>query len=153
MNKNIDTLLKKYFDAETSIEEERVLQNYFQQHKNEIKKEHHTYIAMFSYFQESKNEIAKMESPLEPPTNKKPKLSIWHFASLIAACIAILVVTFGINNQKEAIEHSVVYIDGVKIDNDKVLYFEALKSLQDVEESNNDIINSQIEILDSFIDL
>ena len=152
MNKNIDDLLRKYFEAETSLEEEQLLQTYFQQHKDEIKKEHHKFIGIFSYFQEEKNEIAEVEKIQETPKNKRLKLSNWYVWSLIAASIVILAVILIPNYDTNSLEQSVVYIDGIKIDNEKILYIETLNSLQDVQEGNNEIISSQIEILDSLID-
>ncbi len=88
---NIEKLIEKYENAETSLNEEQQLKVYFQQ--NNIPVHLLEYKAMFSYFNESSAERFTKTIPLK---TKKP---YWKWVS-VAAAIALLVsvYTFNISN-------------------------------------------------------
>lgn len=86
---NIEKLIEKYENAETSLQEEQKLKEYFQQddipaHLLELK-------AMFNYFDESSKESYTKSIPL------KPRRSNWKWLS-IAATVALLVSIYTINS-------------------------------------------------------
>ena len=67
---NIEKLLEKFLEAETTLKEEKILADYFQ--NENIKPEWLIYKDMFGYFEESKNEIASKN--FEPKTEKTKTL-------------------------------------------------------------------------------
>jgi len=80
---NIQKLLDKFLEGQTSIEEEQILSVYFQ--NNQVKPEWQTYKAMFSYFDESKAETPKQT--FKP----KPQLSLkmfYKYAAILLVCLA-----------------------------------------------------------------
>lgn len=79
--KKINTLLEKYFEGSTTLEEESILKNYFS--SEEVSDEHQAYRPIFSY----SSEIAKEHAaPIElPKSNWVPK---WM---QVAAVIALVV--------------------------------------------------------------
>lgn len=81
---NIDDLLNKYFEGETSCEEEQCLRNYFA--SDNVSQHLLMYKPMFTYFSE---EIGKQQQ-------KKPKTfplrrKIMYYASGIAAAILLII--------------------------------------------------------------
>lgn len=85
---NIEKLIEKYENAETSLQEEQVLKNYFQQ--DNIPVQWLEYKAMFSYFNESSAERFTKTIPL------KTRKSYWKWASVAAAAV-LLVSIYSIN--------------------------------------------------------
>lgn len=96
---NIEKLIEKYENAETSLQEEKLLKKYFQQNKVPV----HLleYKAMFSYFDESRAERFTKTIPLK---TKKPH---WKWASVAAAVLLLVsVYTFNSNSKKMAITNA-----------------------------------------------
>ncbi|MDY7394029.1 hypothetical protein UMM65_02160 [Aureibaculum sp. 2210JD6-5] len=88
---NIEKLIEKYENAETSLKEEQVLATYFQQHK--VPAHLLEYKAMFNYFDESSTERFTKTIPLK---TKKP---YWKWASVAAAAVLLIsVYTFNNDN-------------------------------------------------------
>jgi len=85
---NIEKLIEKYENAETSLQEEQVLKDYFQQ--DNIPVQLLEYKAMFSYFNESSAERFTKSIPLK---TRKP---YWKWASITAAAV-LLVSIYTIN--------------------------------------------------------
>ncbi|MCU6167891.1 hypothetical protein KWH76_24100, partial [Enterobacter roggenkampii] len=54
MMNDIDKILEKYFDGETSLEEEKILRQYFRQ--PEIEERHKMYASMFNFFSQERKE-------------------------------------------------------------------------------------------------
>ena len=79
---NIEKLIKKYENAETSLQEEQIMKEYFQQ--DSVPAHLLEYKAMFNYFDESSEESYTKSIPL------KPRRSNWKWLS-IAAAIALLI--------------------------------------------------------------
>ncbi len=79
---NIEKLIEKYENAETSLHEEQVLKEYFQQ--DNIPVQFLEYKAMFSYFTESSAERFTKTIPLK---TRKP---YWKWASVAAAAILLI---------------------------------------------------------------
>ena len=81
---NIEKLLEKYFEATSTVAEERTLQDYFSQKKVATHLEQ--YRPMFNYFSNAKEERYTKQVPLKPRKN--------YYKWISVAAVAIL--TFGI---------------------------------------------------------
>jgi hypothetical protein len=86
LNNKIDLLLDKYFEGETSIQEEKFLNEYFA--KTDVPKHLKQYQAMFAYFAENKKEIASQNIQLKPST--KP----WYVNWIAKVAVVLLLLGF-----------------------------------------------------------
>ncbi len=88
---DIDDLLEKYFEGESSIEEERKLKAYF--NSDFVADEHKQFSSMFEYF--SMAQAEKLESAIELDLNKKEKKSqlriVRRRLMAVAAGLALLI--------------------------------------------------------------
>jgi hypothetical protein len=97
MKQDIEKLLEKYYEGETSLEEERELKEFFQ--GNEIPVHLQSHAAQFTYFKEARNEhpsltfnselAMKLDPPKQGPVRR---LTSWFIG--IAAGLALLIVGF-----------------------------------------------------------
>ncbi len=78
---NIEKLLEKYLEAETTIQEETILQDYFSQ--DAIAPHLYEYKALFTYFGTSKAERFTKTIPL------KPRRANWKWLSVAAAVMLL----------------------------------------------------------------
>ena len=78
---NIEKLLEKYLEAETSIQEETILQDYFSQ--DTVAPHLYEYKALFTYFGTSKAERFTKTIPL------KPRRANWKWLSVAAAVMLL----------------------------------------------------------------
>lgn len=78
---NIERLLKKYENAETTLQEEAILKDYFSQ--EDVAPHLHEYKALFTYFAESKSERFTKTIPLQ-----RKKSNLWWLS--IAASVVIV---------------------------------------------------------------
>ena len=78
---NIEKLLEKYLEAETSIQEETILQDYFSQ--DAVAPHLYEYKALFTYFGTSKAERFTKTIPL------KPRRAHWKWLSVAAAVLLL----------------------------------------------------------------
>ncbi|WP_028888524.1 hypothetical protein [Tenacibaculum ovolyticum] len=89
---NIEKLVEKYLNAETTLQEEQILQEYFT--SPNVAAHLQEYSMMFSYFKQSKDETFTKTIQLKPEKTKKN----WKWLS-VAASIALLFSAF-LGNQK-----------------------------------------------------
>lgn len=81
----IEELLEKYFEGETSAEEEKFIRKYF---SSGVVAEHLlSYQPLFAYFDE---EIAGMENTMEKPVKTDRKRIIYLFSGIAAAILLLL---------------------------------------------------------------
>ncbi|MDC6365031.1 MULTISPECIES: hypothetical protein [Flavobacteriaceae] len=81
---NIEKLLEKYFEATTTVDEERTLQEYFS--KEDVAAHLEQYKPMFTYFSVAKEERYTKQVPLKPRKN--------YYKWISVAAVAVL--SFGI---------------------------------------------------------
>ena len=94
---NIEKLLKKYLDAETTIAEENELRTYFL--SDHIAPHLEEYQALFGYFSNSKKE--KITKPIQLKTKK----TNWKWLSVAASVVLLASVYTGYqNNQQQKAE-------------------------------------------------
>jgi hypothetical protein len=137
---NMDHLLEKYFEGETSLQEESLIRTYFQQGK--IADHHQVYAPMFAFFSQERQEAA-------PIAQRKRKIPLFVWAS-VAASIVLLISVRLFFSSEEVTPHSVVYVNGVKMSDSQTINSEALNSIQSISHIDGEVMNSQIGILDSF---
>lgn len=140
MMNDIDKILEKYFDGETSLEEEKILRQYFRQPK--IEERHKIYIPMFNFFSGERKE-AGIEK-------KKKKIPVYAWLSVAASILILLTIKSVHTNMENEAAQSMLYINGKKITNMQTINTEALISIENVSAVDADVIDSQIGILDSF---
>lgn len=91
MNTNqINELLDKYFEGETSITEERTLKSYF--NSDEVTPEHLPYSDLFNYYSLAQTEILEKELYLNDVFSPRPSRLrlIKNYAVSIAAALALV---------------------------------------------------------------
>ncbi|MFD1014498.1 hypothetical protein [Winogradskyella rapida] len=102
---NIEKLIEKYLNAETSLQEEAQLKAYF--NNDDVAPQFEAYKPMFQYFSESKKEQYTKDVPLK---SKKTSLYPWISVAAVAVLILGLVVpNFMGPTEKEKQEAQLVY--------------------------------------------
>ncbi|MBD8389284.1 hypothetical protein [Dysgonomonas sp. BGC7] len=141
--KNIDKLLEKYFEGETSLQDEQELREYFS--RPNIEEKYKSYAPMFSYFSENQKPRSK---------SKSKRRNILFICTNIAASIALLIGAYivFVSPLDSNTSQSVVYIDGKKSTDLNIINNKALISIENISEMNEDVLNSQIDIVASFIE-
>ena len=86
---NIEKLLEKYLDAETTLQEEKMLQEYFT--SNKVAPHLQEYSMMFGYFKQSKDETFTQTIQLKPEKTKKN----WKWLSVAASVVLLFSVFIG----------------------------------------------------------
>jgi len=132
----IDQLLDKYFEGETSLEEEAQIK-VFLQSKDLLPEKYKRIKAMFSFYQATKNESSELKIENLIPFHKKERKSFRILYYAVAASAAIL---FGIwFMQDSKIEKPVyAYINGKPVENQELAYKEAQKALMLVSKNLNE---------------
>jgi len=135
--KHIDQLLEKYFEGQTSLNEEETLRDYFS--RKEIAERHKIYIPMFEFFREERQRVQ--------PKKKKRNLYSWMGA---AACIA-LIITAGVKFQNNSMANrSMMYVDGKRVSDKQEISQQALMSVINITNIDEEAIDAQLSILDMF---
>nr|WP_299033495.1 hypothetical protein [uncultured Tenacibaculum sp.] len=86
---NIEKLLDKYLDGETTLQEEQTLQEYFT--SNNVAPHLQEYSMMFGYFKQSKDETFTKTIQLKPEKTKKN----WKWLSVAASVVLLFSVFIG----------------------------------------------------------
>lgn len=138
---DIDLLLEKYFEGQTTLEEESILRNYFRQ--SEIEDRYKVYAPMFNYFSAERKEVAVEK--------KKKKIPFYVWISVAASILLIIGIrSFNSVSVGNDMGGTFVYVDGKKVTDQAEVSVAALNSIRVVSEVDNDVVSSQIGILDSF---
>jgi len=90
---NIEKLIKKYLNAETSLQEETTLKNYFTE--GNVAPHLQEYKSMFNYFATAKDETYTQTIKLEPKQSKRRNLK-W----ISVAASVVLLFTLYLGNKK-----------------------------------------------------
>ena len=150
-HKEIEKLINKYFEGDTTCEEERILKNYFTH--EDIDSRLIQFKSLFTaldyvhnnsdIFPEDKNDHildSSLKGERQRRTDRSVKLWVYVLSG-IAACFVFLVLFFSDNVVSESSE-TYVMIDGIKYTD--VIHIE--------EAFNNSIENVRIDMLDIFED-
>jgi len=134
--KNIDDLLKKYFESQTTREEENILQEFLQSEAGKSDK----YLqarAMFAFFSKEKSSESRLR--IDQVIAKKQKVTktrrMYFYA--MAASIALLISVFFMQDNKPE-KQVLIYINGQPVENQEVAMAEAQKALLLVSKNLND---------------
>ena len=137
---DMDKLIDKYFEGETSLQEEKLIRQYFE--SGNIDDKHRAYAPMFGFFAEERQKVS-------PPARKKKKPPFFVWASVAASLALVLSLRIFFWSGQEA-NTSVVYVNGQRISDSQTINAQALNSIQSVSHLDDEATNSQIGILDSF---
>ncbi|MDR0427088.1 MAG: hypothetical protein LBH12_00635 [Dysgonamonadaceae bacterium] len=149
-NKDIQQLIENYFEGKTSLQEEQFLRNYFRQESTDV--EFESYRPIFQYFNEERT-LWKHKEQSDSFVRKKSDKRLWYiFALSAAACLFFLFNLSNIMESKKSPETTIAYIDGEKYTNILFIQTEILSVLDDLEENNEQVFSSQIELLDTFFE-
>jgi len=130
---NIEQLIEKYNNAETSLQEEAQLKAYF--NGDHVAPELEHYKPMFQYFSQSKKEQYTKDVPLN---TKKTKLYQW----ISVAAVAVLMLGFFIPNWNSGPKTLADYPQ-----EDQQMYLEAKQALAMLSNNFNDGASS-LKVLD-----
>ena len=147
---DIDQLLEKYFEGESSLDEEKTLRQYFSQ--GNVAKEYMQYKPLFVYLN-NEHSASTIPNTIEKQ-NVNKRISLKQVLKLaVAASVAIfLYVGISYKYQKMTDNQTIAYIDGVKISNVSEINLQAMVSLSNVSDISKETVGSQIDVLDSFIE-
>lgn len=151
--KDIDEILEKYFEGETSCEEELLLREYFSQ--IQIPDKYKTYAPMFRYFTHERELLNKedcIDDFIQQTKRKTYRQNVFVWTSIAAAIVLLIGLKFGLDHQSNTVIESYVYINGERSKDLKIINNKALISIENISESDDEILDSQIGILDSFIE-
>lgn len=127
---NIESLLEKYFDGATSIDQEKQLTNYFS--SDNVAKHLVQYRPIFNYFKEEKRTAFKQEIVLK--SNKK---IVWFSMAASVILLAGIGLFYLMNNKSANLE------DGLeKYKTPEIAFVETQKALQMLSLNVNVGINS-----------
>ncbi|MGB5227005.1 MAG: hypothetical protein WBN55_01990 [Eudoraea sp.] len=101
----IQKLLEKYFEATTTVEEEKQLRDYFSQ--DSVAPHLEQYAPMFAYFSIAKDERFTKQVPL------KPRVSYHKWISIAAVAVMVFGIFFG-NDYREQREAEFAYSETKK---------------------------------------
>ncbi|MDR1370527.1 MAG: hypothetical protein LBJ72_10475 [Dysgonamonadaceae bacterium] len=153
---NIKQLLDKYFEGQTSLQEERCLRNYFRQ--DNVDKSLTEFKPMFDFLnEERKIAMIEVNETIISKQINRPKIKKIRFSRICIGTAATVMLCLGVkftffNQQKETSVQSIVYVDGKKFTDLKTIRLQTLNTLEVISESEDDVIATQIDILNSFND-
>jgi hypothetical protein len=131
----IDQLINKYFEGETSLEEEAQIKAFFNS-KRILPEKYQRLKAMFGFYESSKKETSELKIENIIPFQKKKTNSFRILYYAVAASITIL---FGIWFMHDSGTEKPVYayINGKPVENQELAYKEAQKALMMVSKNLN----------------
>jgi len=135
---NIEQLLQKYLDAETTIAEENELKAYFT--SNNVAPHLEEYQALFGYFSISKNE--KLTKPIQLKTKKRN----WKWLSVAASVVLLISIYTGYQNDQQRKAEKIyneTYMALGMLSENLNKGNNAIAKLQYYEESKNKIFNKK----------
>lgn len=148
--KDVETLLNKYFEGETTCEEERQLRRFFTE---ELVPEHlQIYRPMFAFFEAEKEEIGEAgeslesfdtsEMPLLTTTRKKSvsfRKKLTYSLGAAAATLLLLLGVSGIYRHIAPAPVDYVIIDGKRYTDANLIREQAMDAFRDVSFSQEEV--------------
>lgn len=136
---NIEKLLNKYFEGDTTCEEERELRRFFTEG---IVPEHlKEYAPLFAFFEEE-NKQAKVSHTVSSSQKRTVRHRLMYSISGIAAGLLILLGIAGIHRHFNAMPDSYVIIDGKCYTDENLVREQAMAAFLNVSLDENELIDS-----------
>ena len=139
---NIDGLLNKYFEGETTLEEERMLRAYFNQ--DNLPEHLKEFAPMFNYIEDERvalevlKEISDASPALTVTKKRKAILSkSLYISAVAAACIIAVFFLFSPGKSNSNGSESYAWINGKRITDKEEIKMFAEKSLENVSSHEN----------------
>ena len=140
----IDELLDKYFEGETSCEEERELRRFFTE--EEVPEHLQTYRPLFAYLNREATSMAEpteeksvtTESAKEVPAQRKP-FRLYRTFYAVSGIAAGLLLLLGV--PLSGVHENYVVIDGQRYTDEKLVEAKALEALQNASFTDEDLSN------------
>ncbi|MDO5524114.1 MAG: hypothetical protein Q4G48_08750 [Bacteroidia bacterium] len=148
MTTDIYELLKKYFEGETSGEEEKTLRNYFSQET--VSEDLQEIAPIFTFLQDEAavlsvlDEIRKEESAI-PRKNNRLHRAMWTIAAL-AASLFIGIILLHRSTQTTQFTENYAWVNGEKITHPETVRHYAEKSFGNVKTEEN-ILEEQLSFM------
>ncbi|MEL5894484.1 hypothetical protein AAE250_13430 [Bacteroides sp. GD17] len=135
----IDELLNKYFEGETSCEEERELRRFFTE--KEVPEHLQVYRPLFAYI-DREAKAGQEEEQASVPTLKKPALlhrALYTLSGIAAGLLLLLAIAriFPLSATPE----NYVIIDGKRYTDEKLVEAKAMEALQNASFTDEDLSN------------
>lgn len=153
---NIDGLLNKYFDGETTLEEERMLRTYFNQ--DNLPEHLKEFAPMFNYIEDERvalevlKEISDASPALTVTKKRKAILSkSLYISAVAAACIIAVFFLFSPGKSNSNGSESYAWINGKRITDKEEIKMFAEKSLENVSSHENIFLEQMSAIFEENI--
>ncbi|WP_455587493.1 hypothetical protein [Bacteroides sp.] len=136
---NIEELLNKYFEGDTTCEEERELRRFFT--KGIVPEHLKEYVPLFAFFEEE-NKQAKVSHTVSSSQKRTLRHRLMYSISGIAAGLLILLGIAGIHRHFNAMPDSYVIIDGKCYTDENLVREQAMAAFLNVSLDENELIDS-----------
>ena len=153
---NIDGLLNKYFEGETTLEEERMLRTYFNQ--DNLPEHLKEFAPMFNYIEDERvalevlKEISDASPALTVTKKRKAILSkSLYISAVAAACIIAVFFLFSPGKSNSNGSESYAWINGKRITDKEEIKMFAEKSLENVSSHENIFLEQMSAIFEENI--
>lgn len=136
---NIEELLNKYFEGETTCNEERELRKFFSE--NQVPEHLKCYCPLFMFLDAE----VKQQQPVESPAQKKKvswRKHIIHSFGGLAAALLLLFGIAGISKHFNPLPENYVMIDGKSYTDIDLIRAQAREAFSEVSFSENDIFDT-----------
>lgn len=136
----IDELLNRYFEGETSCEEERELRRYFT--GGDVREDLAVYRPLFACIDEE----AKAVADVHPGSNGRRKtVRLYRLWGGIAAGVLLLIGIANLGQRLWATPTDYAIIDGKRYTDARVIRQQALSAFQDVQMSREEVLDLMFE--------
>lgn len=125
--KELENLLDKYFEGETTLVEEQQIVEFFEKN-NELPEKYNQIKAMFEFFKAEKE--GKVDFDIESTNNKQTtKIRMLYYQLIAVAAIILIVISIFTNTYNSEEKKVYAYINGKPIMNEQVAEMEAKRAL------------------------
>ncbi len=137
----IEELVDRYFEGETSCEEERELRRFF---NNESVPEHlEAYRPLFAYIEQEVKAYREESNHTAKTTSRFRRIN--YIISGVAAVVLLLIGIAGINKYLHDTPENYVIIDGKQYTDDNIVREQALAAFRDIRTTEDEVLDLMFE--------
>lgn len=137
----IEELVDRYFEGETSCEEERELRRFF---NNERVPEHlEAYRPLFAYIEQEAKAYREERNHTAKATSRFRRIN--YIISGVAAVVLLLIGIAGINKYLHDTPVNYVIIDGKQYTDDNIVREQALAAFRDIRTTEDEVLDLMFE--------